>query len=936
MDYDALAKQFGSVSSAVAPPPPGAMDAIPGARVSAPTPAVDYSALAKQFGGVTQAPAQSAPSWSAVPLEAAVNAPESAAKTVVGLAEMATKPVTTAKGMLDIAAGGVREGARKVLSPAVFNFIESLNSSPQAAEQASSMAKAMGGELANRYGSEEALRRTLATDPFGAFMDLSAVLQGGAGLARRVPVAGAELVANALARAGTLVDPLTGLAKGAVAATDAIGGAATKVGETMFSPDRVAINALIERGGVPDIINAMEATRNLPVTPGAPAATLAERMAAAGSNNPAFAGLERGLVNVNTPAGREAYNVVQQRAQAIQEQLGRIDAQLQRDANAVVPGTTTPLSSVREQIAARLEQEQGALAAMSEGVAKGLPDVGQRAPGEAIAERTGALRKEIKETVVTPAYKEAFKAAGDMPIDVGNVVAKTEEILGRPLSSFDPSTAPAIVRTLSALKGEPTPGAFVQLGERGGYTLPGGPAKTPAGTLEELDAMRQAINADIRDAKAAPNADVRLRNLGQVHKAIDEAVAKSILPQEAKDLYGKALDTYRGPEGFVDRFKTGFIPDMLKNTFRNEPKLLPDNVMPTVLSNETRAGDFIRAAKGDPKMLADAQVGIADMFREAVVDKTTKMIDPAKADKFTKDFGRTIDMLEKAGVDVKASLQQARDQAEKLKAGMDSLAATAKRLGKPQDAEGLVAATLKSPADMDFVYKRLDGGGRSALAYQLTEGALAPIREGNPTAALKYLEDNAKALKAGLGPKGDKIHADLVGMAKLQQNIMSVAESATKPIVPTTVSLKKAYTQQELTDLKVVADEIARMNKVDALAKVGRESTKNATTLASEAAAAQGTKASEFPSLMSRTFTMVKNVFKRHEAKMNDKATAALIDYMYKNPDKAAADLAAALERQAPKPRVSISPALSSAVAAPTLTINRLAPPQENRNSMAR
>jgi hypothetical protein len=154
---------------------------------------------------------------------------------------------------------------------------------------------------------------------------------------------------------------------------------------------------------------------------------------------------------------------------------------------------------------------------------------------------------------------------------------------------------------LSALKGEPTPGAFVQLGERGGYTLPGGPAKAPTGTLEELDAMRQAINADIRDAKAAPNADVRLRNLGQVHKALDEAVFKSNLPQETKDLYGKALNTYRGPEGFVDRFKTGFIPDMLKNTFRNEPKLLPDNVMPTVLSNETRAGDFIRAADTELK-----------------------------------------------------------------------------------------------------------------------------------------------------------------------------------------------------------------------------------------------------------------------------------------------------------------------------------------------
>lgn len=910
----AIRTRFGLANATPVEPPSVGADAIPGART----------------------PAQPAPSWGAVPFEALAHAPESAAKAVVGLAEAAAKPITTAKSLLDIAAGGLREGARKVLPPSAFNFIESLDANPDAARQASETAKAFGGEMAASYGSEEAIRRTLATDPFKAAMDLSALLRGGAGLARRVPVAGAEPVANALARAGELVDPITGLAKGAVAATDAIGGAATKVGDTMFSPKRVAINALIERGGVPDVINAMEATKNLPVTPGAPAATLAERMAAAGSNNPAFAGLERGLVNVNTPAGREAYNVVQQRAQAIQDQLGRIDAQLQQGANAMAPKASADLQAVRTQLLSRLEQEQGALTAMGESVAKALPDTGQRAPGEAVASRAEALRNEMKKTEVEPAYKKAFDTAGATPIDVGNVVAKTEEILGRPLSSFDPSTSPEIVRKLAALKGEPTPGEFVQLGERGGYTAPGGPPKPPAATLEELDAMRKAVNNDIASASAsnAPDAGARLRNLGQVHKAIDEAVAKSSLPQEAKDLYGAALGTYR--EGFVPKFKTGVIPDMMKDTFRNEPKLLPDKVTDALLSNETRTGQFITTFKNDPAALDAIKTGIADKFRETVVDKTTKMIDPAKADGFMKDYGRQIDMLEKAGVGVKASLQQARDQAGKLKAGMDELAKTAEKMAKPADAEALVTWALKSPIEMDSIAKRLGADAKGALAHELTERALAPIKANDPAAALAYLGKNAKSIKIGLGPNGDKIHADLVNMAKFQQNVMSIAESAVKPIVPTTVSLQKAYTPQELTDLKVVADEIARMNKVDALSKAGRESVQNATTLASEAAAAQGLKATEIPSLMSRTFTMVKNVFKRHEAKMNDKATAALIDYMYKNPDKAAADLAAALERQAPKPPVSIAPALSSAVTAPTLTINRLAPPQDNRNAMAR
>jgi tetratricopeptide (TPR) repeat protein len=935
MDYGALAQQFGGVSAPAAPSAEAdvAADAIPAARGGAAKP--DYATLAKQFGGVSETSEQTEIPWESVPLQALTNAPASAGKAVVGLAEMAVKPVSTAKSLLDLAAGGLREGVRK-LSPEVFNFIESLDANPEAAKKASETAKALGGQLAEDYGSEKALKNTIATDPVKAFMDLSAVLSGGAGVVRRVPVVGAETTANALARAGELVDPLTGAIKGTAAVGDVVGRTGTKIGEAIFAPERTAANKLIDVGGAPDFINAMRATRDLPVTPGAPAATAAERMAAAGYTNPAFAGLEQGLINVNTSAGREAYNIAQQRAQAIQDQLGRIEAQIQQGANAMAPKATADLQTVRNELLTRLQQEQATLKMLGENVAGALPNTGQRVPGEALATRGEALRETAKKTEVEPAYRRAFDAAGDTPINVGNVVAKAEDILGRPLASFDPSTAPEIVRKLNALKGEAVPGEFVSLGERGGYTLPSLGAKAPTATLEQLDAMRKAVNNDIAAASAsnASDATAKLRNLGQLHKVIDEAALKSGLPQEAKDLYNKAVGTYR--EEFVPKFKTGVIPDMMKNTFRNEPKLLPDNVTDALLSNETRTGQFIKTFSGDAAAAEAIKTGIADKFRESVVDKTTKLVDPAKADAFLKDYGRQIDMLEKAGINVKSTLQQAREQADKLKVGMDDLAVAAKKMNKPEDAVGLVSSALKSPVEMDFIYKRLGPDARSALAHELTERALAPIREGDSVAALKYLNENAKAIKAGLGSNGAKVHSDLVSMVKFQKNLSDVASGAVKPVVPTEVTLRRDYTPQELTDLKVVADEIARVNKVNDLAKAGRESAKNAEQLASEAARTQGIQASEIPSLMSRTFTMVKNAFKRNEARMNDKTTAALIDYMYKNPDKAAADMEAALARRAPSAPVNVPKAISSGFVAPPLTIYGASAPSENRNSMAR
>jgi len=326
MDYDALAKQFGSVSSAAAPPPPSAVDAIPGARIPAPVPTaapasaapIDYSALAKQFGSVTQTPTQPSQSWASVPLEAAIHAPESAVKAVVGLAEAATKPITTAKSLLDIAAGGLREGARKVLPPAAFNFIESLDANPDAARQASETAKAFGGEMAAKYGSEDALKHTLATDPFAAAMDLSAILRGGAGLARRVPVAGAEPVANALARAGEFTDPILGTAK-ALEATGNVLARPVMSASNLFTPSANMLAPALEGRGAA-YVNALRNEGNV-IVPGSKP-TAAEVLAGAGVSGTQFPALQQQLLKANMPTAAAELEAAQTAAR--QRSIGSI------------------------------------------------------------------------------------------------------------------------------------------------------------------------------------------------------------------------------------------------------------------------------------------------------------------------------------------------------------------------------------------------------------------------------------------------------------------------------------------------------------------------------------------------------------------------------------------------------------------------------------
>lgn len=143
--------------------------------------------------------------WSDVPGAAMRNLPRSAQQFYGGVIEAVTSPVQTAQNLADLAAGGLRAGARRVLPAGVFEAIDRLDN-PETTQRISELASAVGGEYARNYGSQQGVIDKMSEDPMGFLADMSTLLGGGAMAAGR---AGATGTAGALRTAERVTNPLT-------------------------------------------------------------------------------------------------------------------------------------------------------------------------------------------------------------------------------------------------------------------------------------------------------------------------------------------------------------------------------------------------------------------------------------------------------------------------------------------------------------------------------------------------------------------------------------------------------------------------------------------------------------------------------------------------------------------------------------------------------
>lgn len=329
---------------------------------------------------------------------------------------------------------------------------------------------------------------------------------------------------------------------------------------------------------------------------------------------------------------------------------------------------------------------QAAAAKAKAKIDRGLTTVSQRETGETLLAAAEAEKEAVKKQVVEPAYTKAFAAAGDDRIDVSNVVKEAESILGRELSTFDPSTAPATVGKLLSLQPKAPAAKPVGAGVVSSkLKAPTPPAEAPEVTLAQLDDVRKAINADIAAAARSndPAAATTLRNLGKLHKSIDEAIEGSAtLSDEAKGLYREALDTYRTQ--YAPRFKTGVNANLFKQTALNEPKLNPDDVVKTYFQpkGEREAQQFVTMFGKNADALKVARSGIEDLYRREVTDAAGRVTPEAHA-KFVKKYADPLRILDEAGVNVSQRLDVVAKDAARLAKIQELAEASGNKLAPP-------------------------------------------------------------------------------------------------------------------------------------------------------------------------------------------------------------------------------------------------------------
>ena len=239
--------------------------------------------------------------WAQVGREALTNIPESGAQLLGGLYTAVTRPRETL------------EQLGEVLTGAYARFIpEEWLARPDKAQEFIQKANAVGGVYRDRYGSVEALKNTIATDPVGFAADVSTIAGAGAAVAP-------GRAGQVLATTSRVTDPLrvvtAPLAASGRAGINALQRAATG-GKA---------NVLLEaaEGRAPEIINAL---RQQPeIVPGA-MPTAGEAAAPAGVTR--FAALQESAEKIlpsEYMARRQAQDAA--RAQSLR-QVGGTEAEL--------------------------------------------------------------------------------------------------------------------------------------------------------------------------------------------------------------------------------------------------------------------------------------------------------------------------------------------------------------------------------------------------------------------------------------------------------------------------------------------------------------------------------------------------------------------------------------------------------------------------------
>lgn len=712
------------------------------------------------------------------------------------------------------------------------------------------------------------------------------------------------------------VDPLTPLLSGAVTAGGKTYNALRDTANYVLAPEAAAANRLAAMTNDPAAaVRAMQNTENM-LSSGGPV-SVSERLTAGNVAEPRVAAAQEALAEGKTAP--QVQRAQQERVAAIQSNLQQVEQQLSGNAAALTPAQTTSLNEVRNSLLRSLAAEQTGLEAAGGQIAGQIPNVGQQAPGQTLTNIATTGRRETGTQVTSPAYREAYRLAGEEPITVDAALEAARRIQASTGAVTDTSTVPQSISRLREFEPPMQPGPFTELAPGQGYS--GAPVRPPATvTLEQFGDIRESLVRDLNNARKSPSLDAptRARYLEDVLTRMDASLASSGVSQAARDAYQGARQLYR--TAVVGPSKTGETARLLQTGAGNRQALLPDDAVNAFLNNETSAQQFVTTFGNNPAAARAMGEGIGDLFRNKVIDPATGLVDQTAAAKFLADNRRQLGILEDAGVNVRDQLTQIRDAAAVNAAQREALAEAHRRFGGAGDANALVDDALKSPADMDFMRRRLTPDARAALGAEVKTRALDMIKASDPDAAIKYLTDNKRAIETAIGSTGKAEHATMLNLAKTQQQLVKTKSGLPNTGLYDPVVLASKFPPSQLADLRTAADEIGRMKQMSEVAQAGGGAR------VAPAPAAWGELLSLNPLVWAKTIAA-----KMGKNWADQRVTSEAFRVMYENPERFTAALDAAIKQKgrgeiAQGAARSISNAL---ISRPAVSVSNTLAPQE-------
>ena len=727
-------------------------------------------------------------------------------------------------------------------------------------------------------------------------------VSGRAGLGTRV---GAGATAGMIGAAPVAESPadvaVGGVAGGAMTPLAAVGGdmlrATGQLAQTMLQPAATTAGRQMFRdiggtvGAAERAIESIRAGTQAPVTPGF-RLTLPEIIVAGGGEPPGALALraER-IAGVSDDVAKDIARRMNERAGALQAQLARVNQQIDQQGAVLRKEELDRLTVARDALRDQLEREGAAAEQALRSVSQRLP-AGQQEAGTPLTKRLEELAELTRREQVDPRYETAKRLGGTTPnIEVTPIIAAVEDVLGKPIHTFNPTTGPRIARILQREIPRPDvpPGSVVD---------PNAPLPTQNvfATLRVAHDIRSAVNDEIASAYRAGN-DVRASSLMEIKSAIDKAIdGAPALSQEAKDAYREANKYYS--EVFRPRFGEQQAGMMLRDTTFGRTQIMPSNVVDAFTSTTDGAKQFVRTFAGDPQAYADLRQGLLGKYRLAAVDSKTQMVDEARSAKFLQDNAEVLDILENNGLRIRGQIQNFQESARLTNEYMQGLKSRVKGFEEKSN-EAFLDYITSDPARMQRVLRGADDQTReivrNVIATRLNNMLMktaegVPLTEADTLRVLSTLYDSTGNLK---GAYKLALGNDLANQFRERAlGLRSVIAASKNPIVdrPNAIApllRKQDYTPEQLTNLQVVVNDIERAKRIaDAAAdarKAARPPGRNILAEEAEGAPFRPDKIN----WLSHTYTILRNTYLNLQDRMSPKVAAELSNMIYNHPEAA-------------------------------------------------